>query len=377
MPDFKDDIGAALQAYVPDDDVQIDNGYTHIRFYVASSQTATATLQDSVELDAGQGDYEYVYSGAQETDWWEWCLYGDTPGEGPRSERMRIGPMVCTKKDIRQAAGRRLRIMRKVGTVLDSPSPTTTTFASTNLIDADASDHLYANNIVRFSSGNLAGESRRIRNVDGDGYDPATGTLTTNAFSQAPSSGDEFEIWMPKADDDTSEMMDTAIEWSVSRLYWHAVFYMTFDSSVEQYMLPQDCRPQFIQEVDVARGTYPNEPDWRTLSTWNAHQELRGPVIELAEDRFLTWGISQGDVIRIRYARSLDTIPSDSTRVYVPVVWAAAEAAMEFLEHLGTPSGGLEAVVDAERAQSSLQRTLVHQRRRNMPEARVIQEIPR
>lgn len=378
MPDFKANIGGTVHVYVPDDDVQIDNGYDSIRIYWATSRTATATLEATITLVSGQLDYEYVKSNALETDWWEWCFYdADGDSESPRSERMRIGPMVCTRKEIRQEAGKRLRIMRKVGTVLASPSPTTTAFASTNLIDADASSHLYANNIVRFTSGDNAGERRRVRNEANSGYTPATGVLTTNAFGSAPSAGDEFELWLPKADDDTDDAMDNAIDWSVTRLYWPVTFYLTVDSAVEQYALPMDCRPQYVQEIKVARGTYPDRPDWRAISTWDIHVEQGVPVIELPESRWLTWGLSQGDIIRILYARSVDLLPSDTSRVYVPVQWAAAEAAMEFLEHYVTPGGGLESVVDADRARASLQRTLVHYRRKYMPEPRVIMEIPR
>lgn len=376
MPDFEDDIGASIQIYVPDDDVQIDNGYTHIRIYWATSQTATATQETDIALVSGQGDYEYVKSDALETDWWEWCLF-DGSTEGPRSERFRVGPLVCTKKEIRRAAGRRLRVMRKVGTVLASPTPTTTAFASTNLIDADASSHKYANALCRFSSGNQAGETRRIRNETNSGYAPTTGVLTTNPFSGAPSAGDEFEIWHPKEDDDTDALMDEAVEWAATRLYWPAAFYFTFDSNVEEYQLPMNCMPQVISDVHVARGTYPSRPEWRPVSRWHARMEVSGPVITLQGASYWSTGFAQGDIIQVLYAASAETLPSDSSRVYVNVKWAAAEAAMTFLDHLGVPGGGLESIIDAERAKGSLQRDLVHYRRKYMPEPRVIQELAR
>lgn len=357
MPDFAADIGATVHVYVPDDDVAIDNGYTHVRIYWASSQTASASLETSVELVEEQRDYSYNKDDALEGDWWEWALYGATPGEGPRSERTPVGPPRATRQDIRQLAGQRLRVCR-VLEVAASPSPTSTAFASSELIDADASTYLHCNKVVRFTTGTLAGEVKRVRDKAATGYTPATGLLTCNAFTGAPTAGDDFELWVPNGSDDTSELMDQAISQAAAYLWWPETFFFSTDEDVEEYFMPFLMRRDFIRSIEFSTGTYPSEPGWQPVARPVFRYQSGRLVLNLQDAGPGLNRFTAGTIVKIEYDRPAQELNTDSEAWYVNRRWAAVEAAMAFLDLIGTPRGGLENIVDAERAKGALQRDI-------------------
>ena len=90
--------------------------------------------------------------------------------------------------NIATSAGRRLRQLGDAvaGTVVDT-TPSATEF-TTSL--TQAADDFYADQIIYFTSGNLAGQSKPIASYDG-----ATKTITADeAFTSAPANGDAFDI---------------------------------------------------------------------------------------------------------------------------------------------------------------------------------------
>lgn len=357
MPDFNADIGATVHVYVPDDDVAIANLYTGIRIYWATSQTASASLATTLTLVEEQRDYNYNKTDALESDWWEWALYGATPGEGPRSERMPVGPPRATRKDIRQIAGQRLRVCRVLD-VAASPTPSATAFAASVLIDADASTYLHCNKIVRFASGSLATEVKRVRDKGATGYTPASGLLTCNTFSGAPTAGDDFELWTPNGSDDTSELMDRAINDAAGFMWWPETFFFATDDAVEEYFMPFLMRRDFVRSVEFVTGSYPDEPGWQPVARPVFRYQSGRLVLNLHDSGPGINQFTAGTIVKVEYDRPGQDLNSDTDAWYVNRRWAAAEAAMCFLDLLGTPRGGLENVVDAERAKGSLQRDL-------------------
>lgn len=375
MPSPAAVIGGSAHIYVPDDDEQIDLGWTHIRVYWASSESASASLETTIALVSGQKDYTYNKTDALATDHFEWCLY-DGADEGPRSERVPIGPPRVTREDIRQGVGQRLRLMR-LGTVLASPTPTTTAFASTNLIDADASEYLYANWFVRFASGNVDGEVRRVRNKANSGYAPTTGVITANAFSQAPSSGDVFELWRPRGSEDSSQMVDEAMTRAAHRVWWEETFYLTIDANVSEYYLPAIVDERGVRLAEFSSDTYPTRPGWEPVPRIYYTREGGNRLASVYAHGMWDSYLDSGRVCRLVYARHGDAMDNDADYWSVPLQWAIAETGLEFLEMIATPGAGLEEYVDADRARKVLAREAEFYRKTHMPEARIQVELPR
>lgn len=374
MPSNLEVIGGQFDVYVPDDEQAITLGWTHVRIFWASNETANAALVSTQELVAGQHDYSYNKTDAAATDWAEWCYYNeDTDTEGPRSERVPIGPPQISRKRIRQGVGRRLGMCR-VLTVLDAPAPTATAFAAQELIDADASSSLYCNQFVRFTVGAEVGNSRRVRDV-GTGYAPSTGVLTVNAFETGPGDGDEFELWIPARGQDPSVLVDEAINTVAHRIWWEDTHYLATDSGIAEYVLPQIIRAETVKGVRWAAGSYPERPYWAEVP--HAHFRRDGGNLVLSLGGVYRETFGQGTIVQVEYSRPGDVLDSDDDAWEVPLAWAVAEVAMEFLDLLGTPRGGLENVIDAERAKNNLQRDLDLFRNLYMPTPRVRIELPR
>lgn len=373
MPSVAAVIGGTAHAYVPDDTAQIALGYTDIRFYWATSETSAVTLVSTQALVGGQRDYTYNKTDAVATDWFEWCLYNsDDDDESPRSERVAIGPTLSTRKDIRQAAGKRLRMMRLL-TRTGSTSTTAHTF--TDLVDADASPYLYCNQYLRAVSGNTQ-EVRRIRSKANTGYAPATGVITTNAFSSGLATGTECELWRPKGDEDSSVIMDESMNMARQSVWWDELFYLTTDADTTEYYMPSTMMPAAVKSVEWSRGTYPDNPDWQPVPFYeltyvggNLMMTIKWSVLGALE--FYT-----GTIIRIKYARQGDILNNDTDYWQVPLEWASAEAALAFLNRLGTPSGGAEVVQDAEAAKRSLLIELQTLRNTHMPPAEPKVRLP-
>ena len=74
----------------------------------------------------------------------------------------------------------------QIGTVLASPAPSTTAFASSGL---DATDDHYNDRLVIFTSGVLLRQMTDISDYTG-----ASGLITVTAMTEAPSAGDTFII---------------------------------------------------------------------------------------------------------------------------------------------------------------------------------------
>lgn len=372
MPSPAAVIGGQAFIYAADDDQKIALGYTHIRVYWATSETATATLATSLELVAGQKDYEYNKTDALSTDWFEYAFYGVGPGEGPRSERVPIGPPQTTGRLIRQGAGRRLRIMDGPYTI--SSVTDADTMVISDLIDPDATPHGFANRFVRVIDGAAAGQTRRTRAAGSTpaGYVPASGTLNVNrATNPAWLAGDVVELWRGQGDDDPSVLMDEAMNRVAYRVWWEETHYFTIDSQVSEYVLPAILRENAISAVEYASDTFPTRPAWRPVPWWYVVIDGGVPVMSLRRHGLGEELFGQGKVIRVRYARHGDAMDGDGDYWGVPLEWAVAETALEYLELIAAPRGGTENVIDAERAKEVLRREADTFRAIYLPQPRV------
>lgn len=363
-------IGGSATAYVPNVAAQIALGYTGVRFYWSTSETGTFSLVDTATLVAGTYEYSYNKTDALATDWYQFALYGATPGEGPLSEPMPIGPPRVTRKDVRRGVGRRLRLLT-LATVLASPSPTTTTFASTNLIDTDASEYRFANWFARGASA-----TRRVRDKTNAGYTPSTGVVKVNAFSGAPDTGDEIELWRPKGDEDPSELIDEAMNRARFNLLWEDTFYFTTEANVTSYWMPATMRENAIKRVDYAADTYPERPRWSPVGGFWTNEEQGGLLLDIAMSGFGRDPYPGGTVIRVIYNRSGDKMDDDTDYWEVRLEWAVAESAMALLNTMG-PSGGMEQTIDVNRVKADLAAEIGAFRQTWAPSAMIRQELPR
>ena len=369
-------IGGVANVFVPDVDDVLGLGYTGIRIYWATSETATASLATTLALVSGTLDYSYNKTDALATDWFEWCLYGAVPGEGPRSERVPIGPPQTTRLLVRQGVGRRLRIMDgpyAIATPTDAD-----TCVITEMIDPDASAWRFANRFARCSAGTASGQTRRVRNVANSGYVPATGTLNVNrATSPAWVAGDSLEIWRPKADEDPSVLIDEAMNRAASALWWEETFYLTADAEISEYYMPATMLPGSIIRVEWATDTYPTRPGWEEVSFWDLTVEGGMPLLHLRRSTVWNSYLAAGDVVRVRFARHGDAMDSDSDYWGVPLPWAVAETALAFLDAIATPSGAQEQIVDAAKAKGALGADVARYRSMYMPRGKVQIQVPR
>lgn len=375
MPDFQENIGATVVAFIPNDDRLIDLGYTHVRFYFASSEDGAYALASSTALVSGQRDYSYNKTDALITDWWYWVPYGAGVGEGPQSEPQPVGPPQCTRKEIRQAVGRRLRLM-------ETAQVTTGTDANTvvcsSLIDADAPAAKHANKYARAVAGNVSGETKRIRNVANSGFVPASGTLNFGQdFSATPNTSTVLELWRPVRDDDPSALIDEAINRVRRKVWWEETFYLTAEANVTEYAAPSFMLPGSIAAVEYAAGDYPSAPDWRPVGDADLVMEGGQPVLTISMTPFASVSYSTGTVIRVRYSRFGDLLDSDADYWFAALHWAAAEAALDFLRLVLTPGGGREDVSDAAAAIREVAQEVAEWRSVYMPQARPRTRLPR
>jgi hypothetical protein len=295
-----------------------------------------------------------------------------------------MGPTRVTRLAVRQGVGKLMRMMDgpfSIATATDAD-----TIIISDLIDPDASAHRYANRFARVSAGTAIGQTRRTRaaNSSPAGYVPASGTLNVNrATSPAWVAADSVEIWRAKGDEDTSALVDQAINDAATAICWEDTFYLTIDENVSEYYLPSGVNELTALAVDWAQDSYPSKPDWRTVGYARFGVDGGNNIITILRETLGTVYYSQGDIIRIRYVAFPDVMDSDADYWAIPqplavaLPWAVAEAAMAFLESIGTPSGGLEQVIDAERAKANLQRKLDFYRARCMPPATIMTVVPR
>jgi len=376
VPSQDAQIGPSYDIYVPEVDGLIALGYTGIRVYWATSETASPSLATTLTLVSGTYDYSYNNTSGAETDWAEHCWYGATPGEGPRSTRVPVGRPRTTRLQVRQAVGRRLRLM-ELQTVASSAS--NVKFIATALIDPDASPYRYCSWFARHAVGTFAGEIRRVRDYDSagttTGYVPSTGEIQVGrTWGGTLGASDVVELWKPKGDEDPSAMVDEAMNRAADRMWHEEVHLFTVDDSVTEYTLPAGCYESAISSVEFAAGQasgYPDKPLWEEVGWWEVRQSSGQNVISVYRSPMGEELYSGGDIIRVTYAATPDRMDSDADYWNVPLEWAVAETALETLDILATPSGGGEEVGDADRARASLMRDVQQYRAKYMPAARM------
>lgn len=378
MPSPTAVIGAVATIYEPEADLHITNGYTGIRVYWAASETATPSLATTLTLVAGTYDYSYNKTTALATDWFEWCLYSVANGEGPLSPRVAIGPARSTRLLVRQGVGTLLRMMDGPYALASVTSSTVAVISE--LIDPDASVHRFANRFTRVSAGTGIGQTRRTRAATSTpaGYVPATGTISVNrALSPAWIADDSVEIWRAKGDEDTSALVDAAMNDAAVSIMFEDSFFLTIDDGVSEYYLPDGIGELNTLAVEYALDSYPSKPDWRPVGYANWSVNGGNTILTVLRDSLGTAYYSQGDVIRVRYAAFPDNMDSDTDYWPIALEWAVAETALAFLDSIGSPSGGLEQVIDAERAKASIRRRLDSYRSRWLPAATIMTVVAR
>lgn len=364
MPSPTAAIGATLTGYVPDVDDQIALGYTDIRFYTAASESGSYSLADTIALVSGTLDYSTNVTAAMATDWFYFVPYGSVPGEGVASEPMPVGPPQCTRLQVRQAVGKRLRLLYTGALASVSSS---TVGIITDLIDPDASAHKYGNRIARVYSGTAIGQTRRVRSGS-TGYAVVTGQLTINrATSPAWLAGDGVELWKPQFDDDPSLIIDDAMNTARLRMWWEDTFYFTTDDNVSEYYGPATLREEYVKAVEYANDSYPASPDWRSVGWYRIVQDGGQPLIS-ALGRGRGWSMfSAGSVVRIIYNRFGDRMDTDTDYWNVPLEWAAAEVALDTVEAFRAPQGSREGLDDYASVYATLQREVMDMRAAWMP----------
>lgn len=375
MPSFEQVIGGSYSAYIPNDDRAIELGYTDLKVYWANSEAGPYALATTIPLVAGQKDYTYNNTAALAGDWAYHTLYGATPGESPASEPTPIGPPRSTRLDIRRGVGDRLNLL---ATAAVTGGTDANTVVCASLIDQDASPGKYANRFARAVGGNVDGETRRTRNIANDGYVPASGTLNFGAdFSATPDTAVTLELWRPERDQDPSERIDNAMQRARHRLWWQEAFYLSTDANVTEYAMPATMLPGSIQGVEYAAGAFPEAPGWVPVGSWNLDPNGGQPTLSVSLTALGSNPFSQGTVIRVRYNTFGDRMDDDDDYWSVPLEWAVAEVAYEYLKTIRTPSGGKEDTGDAGMALQTIADDLTMYRTIYMPRATAQERGPR
>lgn len=342
MPGPSAVIGGVASAFVPDVEDRIALGYTDVRWYFATSETATATLASSSTLVAGTRDYSYNKTDAAPTDWVEWCLYGAVPGESGRSPRVPLGPPSISRKDVRQGVGSRLEIMELV----TATGTAATTFTAPELIDPDRSVHTIGNAFARAVSGSYQ-VTRRVR-AGATGYsNRTTGEVTVNrTFGGTLGAATEVELWSPRGETDPSARIDAAMQRARAQLWWEDTYYLALDADVTEYFLPQGIQKEGVKAVEWASETYPEAPGWLPVGSWDIVSEGQQPLISILSAGEGSSRYSEGTVVRIVYNRFGDRMDDDADTWSVPLEWAIAETAFEYLRGQVVPNGARENVSD-------------------------------
>lgn len=375
MPGFEQVIGGSYSAYIPDDDRAIELGYTEVRIYWGSSESGSFGLATSLPLVAGQKDYTYNNTAALAGDWAYHTLFGATPGESPASEPVPIGPPRSTRLEIRRGVGDRLNLLTTAA-VTASVDANTVTCAS--LIDLDASEAKYANRFARAVGGNVDGETRRVRSAANSGYVPASGNLNFGRdFSTTPDTAVTLELWRPERDQDPSVRIDNAMQRARHRLWWQETFYLSTDSGVTEYAMPANMLQGSIQSVEYAANSFPEAPGWSPVGAWDLDSNGGQPTLTVLLSALGASPYSQGTVIRIRYNTFGDRMDNDEDYWNVPLEWAIAEVAYEYLRTIRVPSGGKEDVSDAGVSLQTIADDLQLYRTIYMPRASVQERGPR
>ncbi len=374
MPSPQQAIGWTYSVYEPDVDRLIALGYTHIRVYSSATEDGSYALYESLALVSGTLDYSSNNPSGLATDWGRHTWYGVTPGESGASEPMPMGPPRSTRLAIRQGVGARLKAVN----VYSLASVTSASIAViSELIDPDASPHGIANRFARIVSGTGIGQTRRVRSGS-TGYTVASGTVTINrATSPAWVATDSVELWLPDGDQDPSVAIDDAMQRARTKLWWESTFYLTTDDSVSEYYVADTIRDERIKRVEYAADTYPSRPDWCLVGYYDCVMDGGNPLLTVKQSGLGNSLYSGGTVIRVVHNRFGDRMDSDTDYWEVPLEWAIAETAFEYLMTRLSPGGGREDVSDAKTTLLTLREEIDNFRRDYMPSVATRMRTPR
>ena len=375
-------LGGVATAFIPDNDTKMGLGYTGVRFYWSGTEAGPYSLAHTSTLVAGTLSYSYNKTDALVGDWFYWAPYGAVVGEGAASEPMPIGPSRATRKQIRQGVGLRLQL---VDIVTVTSAASATDFTSNDLIDPDASNWKHANKWARVSSGAYAGAIRRVRaysatDAAANGWAKATGkVIVGRTFGGTLSAADEVEMWLPRADEDPSVLIDQAMNRARNHMWAEQTYYLTTTAQVTDYFLPNDCREERITAVDFAADTYPDRPGWRPVPWWEVVMDNGAPrmTILATADAGSNRAYADSYIIRIKYNSFPDRMDSESDSWDFDLEWAVAETAMEYLRTQRGPLGNQGDVGDAELTFKDLQQESMDHRITWMPRIQPTERIAR
>lgn len=366
MPAQTPVIGTRYDVYVPDLEDLMTLGYTHIRvFQEATEDVAVGAADTAIALVAGTKDYSYNNTSGLETDWGEHCFYSVALGEGPHSTRVPLGRPRATRKLIRQGVGRRLSLMDTVAIA----SATTTTFIASSLIDPDVSASRFANRIARLADGALAGDIRRVRNVANTGYNVVTGEIKVNrAFGGTPAAAVQVELWKPHGDEDTSSLVDEAMNEARRWVWIEESIILSIDDQVTEYTLPDGCNEKTIAKVEWVGDTFPSRTNWIELDSY----EVTGNTLSVYRESGAYGNVhfTGGDLVRVTWATMGDRMQDDADYWSASLEWCIAETALAYFDRIGKPDGQQEAIAH-ERAKSGVLREANDWRNVHMPPMRV------
>lgn len=362
-------IGATLEISVPDVDARIAAGYTVIRIYFASSEDGSYTLEGTtLTLVAGTYSYSYNKTSAAATDWWQYAFYGVAVGESPRSEPMPVSDIQSTKSAIRQGVGRRLRLME--GPFNPSSVTDGDTLAIAELVDLDGDTLKYCNWFARAGT-----QSRQVR-ASPNGYTPGTGKLEfRRAFSPTLDTGANVELWLARANEDPSTIVDDAMQRARKEIWWEETYYLVSATSQSEYALPRTIiTPSQVKRVEIAMGNYPNEPAWAKAPA-NVYMDGGAAFVSLSPGVY--GGVTSNQVVRVVVNRFADRMDSELDYWNVPLEWAVAEVALQALRVLTVTTGKVEDIRDWRIQQSDLAKECEEFRAVYRPMVEIVLEPPR
>lgn len=343
-------LGATYSVTLEDVEAALGEGFTHIRFYRATTETATLVQVYSTSLAAGTLTYTYSDPAAQPTDWWTWALWGSSPGLSDYAERQPVATIRITRRDLRRNVGYRLGLM-ELATVA---SATTTSATCSELQDPDRSVHEIASGWVYLPSG----ETRRIR-AGTNGYNPATGQVTWAPAATAPSAGDEVEIWSGIIKADIVGVVHRAMRVARFALMYPDYLLIETAGNEDTYPLPYNAIHSGVLEVEQNSGGY-----WVPYRDWDVQRAGQQAFIVLRK----SW---PNTVYRITYASVPDALDDDSDSWDVPVELATAEVAKQVMHSLLVPSSHREMLGDIAVAVKALDEEAARLRSVYLPEIRV------
>ena len=326
-----DIIGWSAIIPCPDVDGRLADGYTVIRIYTSASEGGTYALADTLSLVSGTYAYTTNQTAGLQSDWWQYCFYGVTPGEGPRTDPAPVGSQTYTRLQVRQAVGQRMGWC-DVYTVSSATDPS---IVINDLIDPDASPHLMANRTCRVTTGTYANTIRRVR-AGITGYAPSTGTITVNRNIGGNLQGtDQVELWKLKgADRDLSAIVDQSMQSARGSLSYETTTLIVTTDDTSEYALPQGIDDTTIKRVEYAArmtaSDYPDKPDWRPVGYAKANDGVLTVYYDAAGVNFRA-----NTVLRLTYLATPDRMDSDTDSWTVPDLdWAAAETALRAVARL-------------------------------------------